>query len=272
MSTTEQTSKQYKVNPEQSEPTFEQLLIEAHKDLDRLGPGSPNATLQALRFIEGLDEHSVLANLGCGTGGESLLLAQHMPGTIIGLDMFEDFVSVFNQQACDLNLGNRVKAIAGKIEELPFEPLSLDVIWSEGVFDAPGFRTGLLNWQNYLKDSGYFAVTSPSWLSLEHPTEVEKFWSDAGCKIDSIEDNLATMRACGYTYIASFVLPEYCWMDNYYIPRQNAIRILSGKYPKSKIMEEFAEQNTYEVELYKKYHKHYGYVFYIGKKEKATTD
>lgn len=114
------------------------MLVEAHKGLDRLGPGSSNATLQALRFIEGLDEYSVLANLGCGTGGESLLLAQYMPGTIIGLDMFEDFVSVFNQQAHDLNLDNRVKAIAGKIEELPFEPLSLDVIWSEGVFDAPG--------------------------------------------------------------------------------------------------------------------------------------
>ena len=246
------------------------MLVEAHKGLDRLGPGSSNATLQALRFIEGLDEYSVLANLGCGTGGESLLLAQYMPGTIIGLDMFEDFVSVFNQQAHDLNLDNRVKAIAGKIEELPFEPLSLDVIWSEGVFDAPGFMSGLLNWQNYLKGGGYFAVTSPSWLTPEHPTEVEKFWSDAGCKIDSIEDNLATIRACSYTYIASFVLPEYCWMDNYYIPRQNAIKMLSEKYPESKTMKEFAKQNTYEVKLYKKFHKHYGYVFYIGKKRGSS--
>lgn len=244
------------------------MLVEAHRSLDRLGPGSPNATLQALRFIEGLDEHSVLANLGCGTGGESLLLAQYMPGTIVGLDMFEDFVSVFNQQAHDLNLDNRVKAIAGKIEELPFESFSLDVIWSEGVLDAPGFKAGLLNWQNYLKRGGYFAVTSPSWLTPEHPTDVEKFWSDAGCKIDSIEDNLATIRACGYTYLASFVLPEYCWMDNYYIPRQNAIQKLSEKYPKSRTMKEFIEQNAYEVELYKKYHKHYGYVFYIGKKSK----
>lgn len=100
---------------------------------------------------------------------------------------------------------------------------------------------GLLNWQNYLKGGGYFAVTSPSWLTPEHPTEVEKFWSDAGCKIDSIKDNLATIRACSYTYIASFVLPEYCWMDNYYIPRQNAIKMLSEKYPESKTMKEFAK-------------------------------
>lgn len=173
MSATEQTSTQYKSSPEQSEPTFEQLLVEAHKDLDRLGPGSPNATLQALHFIEGLDEHSVLANLGCGTGGESLLLARYIPSTIIGLDMFEDFVSAFNQQAFNLNLSSRVKAVVGKMEELPFEPLSLDVIWSEGVLDAPGFKAGLLNWQNYLKRGGYFAVTSPSWLTSEHPTEVE---------------------------------------------------------------------------------------------------
>lgn len=56
-------------------------------------------------------------------------------------------------------------------------------------------------------------------------------------------------------------------MDNYYIPRQNAIQKLSEKYPESKTMSEFAKQNTYEVELYKQFHKHYGYVFYIGLKE-----
>ncbi len=82
-----------------NEPTFEQLLVEAHKDLHRLGPGSENATLKALSFIEGLNEDSTLANLGCGTGGESFLLAQHIPGTIIGLDMFEQFISTFNQKA-----------------------------------------------------------------------------------------------------------------------------------------------------------------------------
>ena len=33
-----------------NEPTFEQLLVEAHKDLHRLGPGNENATLKGAEF------------------------------------------------------------------------------------------------------------------------------------------------------------------------------------------------------------------------------
>lgn len=249
-----------------NEPSFEQLLVEAHKDLHRLGPGSENATLKALSFIEGLSEDSTLANLGCGTGGESFLLAQHMPGTIIGLDMFEQFISTFNQKAKEQDLRNRLKGVVGTIEEIPFEEHSIDVMWSEGVFDAPNFKAALLNWHTYLKADGYFAVTSPSWLTDEHPDAVVKFWTDANCTIDSVEGNISTIKECGYTYVASFVLPEYCWTDNYYIPRENAIKKLLKKYPHGENMKEFAQQNRDEAQLYTQFHKHYGYVFYIAKR------
>ena len=38
-----------------------------------------------------------------------------------------------------------------------------------------------------------------------------------------------------------------------------------NKYAQSDIMQEYAERNRHEVELFLKYQQHYGYVFYIGR-------
>lgn len=247
------------------QPSILDLLIETHIGLERQGPGSSETVEQALRFLTPLDQFSQIVDLGCGTGGQTMLLAQHLPGTIIGLDMFPDFIDVFNRNAKLSNFDNRVKGIVGSMEKLPFEKNSLDLIWSEGAIDNIGFRKGIIYWHSFLKKGGFVAVTCPSWLTAEHPTEVERFWADAGSHLDSISNNIGIMQACGYQVITTFVLPEHCWTDNYFIPREKVIMRLLDKYAGNETMIEYAEQNRSETELYSKYHQHYGYVFYIGK-------
>lgn len=83
--------------------------------------------------------------------------------------------------------------------------------------------------------------------------------------METISDNIKIMQKCGYQFVASFALPQKCWTENYFIPREKAINKLLEKYAGNKIMMEYAEQNRYETELYSKYSQHYGYVFYIGK-------
>ena len=63
-------------------------------------------------------------------------------------------------------------------------------IWSEGAIDNIGFEKGLNYWNRFLKKGGYIAVTCPSWLTDERHTEVEKFWADAGSRLDAIEYNI----------------------------------------------------------------------------------
>ena len=70
------------------QPTFLDLLLEAHIGLDRQGPGSTEAMEQALGFIGPLDRFQNAADLGCGSGGQTIELAKHIPGTVTGLDMF----------------------------------------------------------------------------------------------------------------------------------------------------------------------------------------
>ena len=64
------------------------LLLETHIGLERQGPGSSEAIEQALGFLKPLNKFSRIADLGCGAGGQTIHLAQHLSGTITGLDMF----------------------------------------------------------------------------------------------------------------------------------------------------------------------------------------
>ena len=57
-----------------------ELICEYFAGLERQGPGSPEITRRALAFIEGLNEGSRIADIGCGTGGQTMVLAQQAPG------------------------------------------------------------------------------------------------------------------------------------------------------------------------------------------------
>jgi ubiquinone/menaquinone biosynthesis C-methylase UbiE len=251
---------------ENKEMTMIDFIIESHIDLDRQGPGSKDATLKALSFVDDVTKISRAADLGCGTGGQTLTLAEKIGGEIIGVDQFAQFVNVLNENTKKMNLDNRVKGIVASIENLPFEDESFDLIWAEGVIDAIGFENGLHHWNRFLKKGGYIAVTNPSWFTDEKPAEVEKFWGEAESELSSVEHNVGIMQHYGYSFVASFVLPEICWTENYFIPREHVEAKMLKKYAGNKMVEEAIAVNTYEAELYSKYKEHYGYAFYIGRK------
>lgn len=116
------------------------LICEFFLNTERQGPGSPEVTLKVLSFIDHLTDHSRIADLGCGTGGQTMTLARHAPGQITGLDFFPGFVERFNHNARELNLQERVKGIVGSMDALPFGEEELDLIWSEGAIYNIGFE------------------------------------------------------------------------------------------------------------------------------------
>jgi SAM-dependent methyltransferase len=251
---------------ETKELTMIDFIIESHKDLNRQGPGSADATLKALSFIDDIGTISRAADLGCGSGGQTLTLAQNIPGTITGVDQFSQFVNVLNDNAKKLNLQDKVNGIVASIENLPFEKESFDLIWAEGVIDAIGFENGLHLWNGFLKKGGYIAVTCPSWFTEERPAEVEKFWGEAESELYTVGHSIDLMQKFGYSFVASFMLPEICWTENYFIPRAKHEQELLKKYEGNKMVADAVAVDKYEAELYAKYKQHYGYAFYIGRK------
>ena len=222
------------------------LICDFFLNTERQGPGSPEVTLKALSFIDNLTDKSLIADLGCGTGGQTMILAQHVPGK--------------------LNLQNRVKGIVGSMDDLSFEKDSLDLIWSEGAIYNIGFERGLKEWRNYLKPGGYLAVSESVWFTDQRPAEIHDFWMSAYTEIDTVPNKVAQIQKAGYIPVATFILPENCWIEHYFAPQAKAEEIFRRKHAGSRIVEELIISNHHEAELYSKYKAYYGYAFFIAKK------
>lgn len=243
------------------------LICEYFSMFERQGPGSPEATLKALSFVEGLTADSSAADLGCGTGGQTMTLAGQLPCRITGLDLFPGFIERFKQNSARLGYQDRVKGIVGSFADpLPFEKESLDLIWSEGAIYHIGFRKGIETWRPYLKTGGYIALTEASWLTNNRPDEIRNFWMEAYNEIDTIPTKIKQIQDAGYLPVASFVLPDYCWIENFYLPQLQVQEEFLKKYPGNSTVERFIEMERHEQDLFMKYREYYGYVFYVGRK------
>ena len=243
-----------------------ELICEYYSNLERQGPGSPEITINALSFIDNLNDKSRIADIGCGSGGQTMVLAQHAPGKITGIDLFPIFIDLFNRNAEKLNLQDRVNGVVGSMDNLPFQSEELDLIWSEGAIYNIGFERGINEWHKFLKTGAFIAVSEASWFTEERPAEIDKFWKIEYPEIDTISNKVKQMETAGYIPFAAFVLPENCWTEHFYAPQITAQEIFLKKYADNKTAEELVENQRHEAELYYKYKAFYGYVFYIGKK------
>ena len=242
------------------------LICEYYSDLERQGPGSPEVTLKALSFLDDPGPDARIADIGCGTGGQTMILAQHLQGRVTGIDLFPGFIELFNRNAARLGLHERVSGIVGSMDDLPFGREELDLIWSEGAIYFMGFERGLKEWRKFLKKGGYVAVSEATWFTLERPSEIREFWEEAYPGIDTISNKVAQMERAGYVPQATFILPENCWTEHFYAPQAEVQKSFLEKHAGNKAAEGFIGNQRHEMALYEKYKEHYGYVFYIGRK------
>ena len=242
------------------------LIREYFSSIERQGPGSPEVTVRALSFIDNLTNESKIADIGCGTGGQTMVLAEHTSGHITGIDLFADFIGIFNDNVRMKNLQNRVVGVVGSMDDLTFQNDGLDLIWSEGAIYNIGFERGIIEWRKFLKTGGFIAVSEASWFTERRPHEIDRFWKEAYPEIDTISNKIGQMQKAGYIPIAAFVLPEDCWTENFYVPQVTAQELFLKKYAGNIVAEDLVRNQQHEAELYNKYKEYYGYVFYIGKK------
>jgi ubiquinone/menaquinone biosynthesis C-methylase UbiE len=242
------------------------LICEYFSMLERQGPGSRESTLRALSFAGNLTDRSRIADIGCGTGGQTMVLAQNAPGRITGVDLFPDFIKIFNENAARLGLGDRVKGITGDMTALPFDDESLDLIWSEGAIYNIGFERGLTEWRRLLKPGGYIAVSEASWFTPERPAEIETFWNAEYPFIDTVPNQVAVLQECGYVPVAAFMLPPENWSDKFYQPQAEAQLRFLQKHRGNKAAEDFIANMRHEAELFTRFGEYYGYTFFIGRK------
>ena len=152
------------------------------------------------------------------------------------------------------------------MEELSFKENEFDLIWSEGAIYIMGFEKGIKEWKRFIKPGGYIAVSEITWLTDKRPKELEEYWMNECPEIDTAANKIRLLEKHGYIPTAYFVLPQYCWMENYYDPIQKTYLKLLDKHGHSDYIKEFIENDKKEIHLYEKYKDYYSYGFYIAQK------
>lgn len=107
--------------------------------------GSDEESLRAVELTR-MDRAASLnvADIGCGTGVPTLVLASQLPSaTITAVDLFSEFLEILVKQADEASNADRIEARAGSMDALPFAEESFDLIWLECAIYNMGFSNGI---------------------------------------------------------------------------------------------------------------------------------
>lgn len=244
-----------------------ELLVDLHKEGERQGPGSPEATRKALE-LTGIGENDQLkiADIGCGSGAQTITLARNTKGHITAVDLFPEFLEKLDAKARKFGLEDSITTRAESMEDLHFGKGELDLIWSEGAIYIMGFEEGVSNWKRFLKPGGYLVVSELSWITHSRPQEIEEYWMSEYPQIDTISNKIKVLEKNGFVPTAHFILPPYCWMDHYYMPIQQRFGSFLKRHHYSEAARQLVESEKTEIGIYEKFKDYYSYGFYIAQK------
>jgi ubiquinone/menaquinone biosynthesis C-methylase UbiE len=247
------------INPD----TMMELLVNFHKDAERQGPGCEDVTVKALQYIEGHEKFSAILDIGCGTGAQTITLANHTQAKIIAVDAFSEFIEKLRERAVKAGVGDRITGLAMPMDMLNLPEHGFDLVWAEGSIYITGFEKGLKYWKKFIKPGGWLAVSEISWLTKNRPIEIHEYWMTAYPQIAQVDEKLKTIQKCGYIPAAHFAFPENCWTEHYYEPIVKRVEAFGEQFKSMPESQEFIRAELEEIEMYKKYKEYYSYVFYI---------
>ncbi|MBU1002813.1 MAG: class I SAM-dependent methyltransferase [Proteobacteria bacterium] len=241
-----------------------ELLVNLHDGLSRLGPGNAPSTLRALNMCQGLPAAPDILDVGCGSGSQTLVLASATQGRITATDLFPSFFQTHLQKvALEEGLSERIQTVQADMNDLPFDEEAFDLVWSEGAVYIMGFDNGLTRWRPLVRPGGYLVVSEASWFTDSPPDELWKFWTTHYPGMRNVQANLEAARSLGWTSIGHFHLPVEAWTIDYYGPLRERLPLFRAANADDADAQAVADMTEYEMYLMDSYSEHFGYEFYI---------
>ena len=242
---------------------FPPIFWKVHEGLPRQGPGANEYTRRAFHAVGAIPAEPVVVDAGCGPGMQTLELVRLVHAPVIAFDTYEVFLQELRQRASADGLADLVDARVGDMKDLPLAAGSVDLLWSEGAIYIIGFEQGLGAWRPLLRPAGAVAVTEATWLKRGAPDELRRYWDEAYPAMVGLEENVRTAERCGYRLLEQFTLPAEAWWTNYYDPILERLADLRTRYADDADTLAVLDEEALEIELFRKYHDYYGYVFYV---------
>ncbi len=236
-------------------------LIELHRGLERLGPGSREFSLQILASLPTLREAPRIADLGCGAGAASVLLAEWFNVPVKAVDLSRVFLDQLDARASELGLTSLIQTLQADMGALDWPEQSLDLIWSEGAAYNLTFPGALKAWHTLLNPGGLAVISEMSWFSDDPPEEVRAYWEAAYPTLADERENIRHAREANFEVLATRRLPTECWWEFYYGPLLERVEALRASA--DPVMTQVIHDTEAEIDLFRRFATEYGYTFYI---------
>ena len=241
------------------------LTFELFTGVPRGGPGSKEATKRAFKMIQEVTARPKILDIGCGPGMQTIELAKISEGTVVALDIYQPFLDTVMQNAEKAGVASRIETIKQSMMEMHFEKESFDIIWAESSIFVMGFEKALAAWRVFLKEKGYIAVSELVIFEENPPEVVKDFLKMEYPGVQTHEENVKVIEKVGYKFVDSFVISEEVWLE-FYKPLEPKIQEMREKYKGNEAANNYLDLAQKEIEMYRKYSKYYGLIFYVMQK------
>ena len=249
---------------------FWSYFYEIYETIPRQGPGDRESTERALHLLPPLTPSRRILDIGCGSGAQTIDLAQTTEAQIVAVDNHPPFVSRLARRAAEVGLGEQIAAQVGDMNDLQFPDGSFDVIWSEGSIFIIGFAKGLSAWRRLLAPGGYMVVSEFCWFHNDPPGELQELFLDGCSDVGDVEARRKAVADNGYRLLGDFVLSEKGWWENYYVPLGKCLERFRNLHAGEPEALDVASRSQHEIDLYRKHVGAFGYVFFVMQRQEDS--
>lgn len=242
------------------EMTLRQAMTLLYGDIDRQGPGDDAFTMRVLNRLPEIPDDSHIADLGCGTGAGSVLLAQHYRKPILCVDTSHEFLESLKAKAERLGVNTFIHTLQADMGKLDPDQHRFDLFWSEGAAYNLTFDVAMQKWRPLMAKDGIAVVSEMSWFGPDRPQKVRAFWDEAYPQLRSEADNKASAAQHGFEVLFTERLPVPSWWENYYDPLLAKADELSQDAPQK--LQEAIDEIRWETDVFREFSDHFGYTFY----------
>ncbi|MGY1689275.1 class I SAM-dependent methyltransferase [Geodermatophilus sp. SYSU D01105] len=192
-----------------------------HRDLPREGVGSDATTRALLALADPLPADTRALDIGCGPGRASLVLAA-AGIRVTAVDLHEPFLRRARRAAADAGEAARIGVVRASMTALPHPDGAFDLLWCEGAAYLMGVEAALREWRRLLVPGGVLVLTDAVWTTTSPSADTRAFWAAYPAMRD-VPATEAAARAAGWDVVATRLLPDSDWAEEYHVPLAAAI-------------------------------------------------
>ena len=144
------------------------------------------------------------------------------------VDLHEPFLH--RTRAAAAGAGLRVAVERASMTALPHPDDTFDLLWCEGAAYLMGVDRALRAWRRLLRPDGALVLTDAVWTTADPSGEARAFWA----QYPDMRDEAALVtgaRAAGYDVLATHLLPDGDWTDEYHRPLAAAVEAVIEALP-----------------------------------------